>query len=39
MEITINYSDEQFYSEELETLILRVLSKGAELQTWRKTRN
>lgn len=32
MEITINYSDEQFYSEELETLILRVLSKGAELQ-------
>ena len=26
MEITINYSDEQFYSEELETLILRVLS-------------
>ena len=30
MEITINYSDEQFYSEELETLILRVLSKGAE---------
>lgn len=32
MEITINYSEEQFYSEELETLILRVLSKGAELQ-------
>ena len=31
MEITINYSEEQFYSEELETLILRVLSKGAEL--------
>ena len=35
MEITINYSDEQFYSEELETLILRVLSKGAELQNVR----
>lgn len=32
MEITINYSDEKFYSEGLETLILDVLSKGAELQ-------
>lgn len=39
MEITINYSDEQFYSEELETLILRVLRKGRNCRTWRKTRN
>lgn len=32
MEITINYSDMKFYSEELEALIHRVLEKGAELQ-------
>lgn len=32
MEITINYSDMKFYNEELEALILKVLSKGAELQ-------
>ena len=32
MEITINYSDMKFYSEELETLIYTVLTKGAELQ-------
>ena len=32
MEITINYSDMKYYSEELEKLIHTVLSKGAELQ-------
>ena len=32
MEITINYSDMKYYSEELEALIHRVLEKGAELQ-------
>lgn len=32
MEITINYSDMKFYNEELEKLIYKVLSKGAELQ-------
>ena len=32
MEITINYSDMKFYSEDLEKLIHMVLSKGAELQ-------
>ena len=32
MEITINYSDMKYYSEELEALIHKVLEKGAELQ-------
>lgn len=32
MEITINYSNMRFYSEELEALIRKVLTKGAELQ-------
>lgn len=32
MDITINYSDMQFYDEELEALIRKVLTKGAELQ-------
>lgn len=32
MEITINYSDDKFYNEELERLILNVLTKGAQLQ-------
>ncbi len=32
MEITISYSDMSFYHEELETLVRRVLAKGAELQ-------
>lgn len=32
MEITINYSDMKFYSDELEKLIYTVLNKGAELQ-------
>ena len=29
MEITINYSDMKYYSEELEALIHKVLEKGA----------
>lgn len=32
MEITINYSNMGYYSEELEALIRQVLTKGAELQ-------
>ena len=32
MEITINYSNMQYYSEETEALIRKVLAKGAELQ-------
>lgn len=32
MDITINYSDMKLYSEETETLIQKVLAKGAELQ-------
>ncbi len=32
MEITINYSNMRFYSGELEALIQKVLTKGAELQ-------
>lgn len=32
MEITINYSDMKYYDEELERLIKKVLTKGAELQ-------
>lgn len=32
MEITINYSNMRYYSEELEALIRKVLAKGAELQ-------
>ena len=32
MEITINYSNMRFYSEELEALIRKVLTKGAEFQ-------
>lgn len=30
MDITINYSDMKFYSEELEVLLYNVLTKGAE---------
>lgn len=36
MEITINYSDVNFYNEDLEELIHTVLSKGAELQKVRE---
>lgn len=32
MEITISYSDMRFFNEETETLIYRVLEKGAEMQ-------
>lgn len=32
MEITINYSNMRYYSDELEALIRKVLTKGAELQ-------
>lgn len=32
MDITINYSDMKFYSEELEVLMMTVLEKGAEFQ-------
>jgi probable rRNA maturation factor len=32
MEITINYSDMKFYSEDLEKLILMVLTEGAKQQ-------
>ena len=32
MEITISYSDMRFFNEETETLICRVLEKGAEMQ-------
>lgn len=32
MDITINYSNMRFFSEELEELIHKVLTKGAELQ-------
>lgn len=32
MEITINYSNMRYYSEEVERLIRTVLAKGAELQ-------
>ena len=32
MDVTVNYSDMKFYSEELEKLIVTVLEKGAELQ-------
>ncbi len=32
MDITINYSDMKFYSEELEMLLMTVLKKGAEFQ-------
>lgn len=36
MEITINYSNMGYYSEELERLIREVLAKGAELQQVRE---
>ena len=32
MDITISYSDMKFYHSDLEELIYRVLTKGAELQ-------
>lgn len=32
MDITINYSDMKYYSEELEKLLQAVLTRGAELQ-------
>ena len=32
MEITINYSDMKFYSEDLEKLIRMVLTEGAKQQ-------
>lgn len=38
MEITINYSDMKFYSEELEALIHRVLEKERSCRRCRRMR-